>query len=303
MIKKCKGCGIILQNDNPDQAGYVIDLNMDYCERCFKTRNYNAKINSNMKVDNDSLVKKINENGSYVFFICDFLNICSEVINLYNSINCDKVFILSKSDLIPKNIVINDLLINLKNEYNLDDIIYCSSKNGNIGIIRKKLDEHKKSLFVGPTNAGKSTLINALFDSDITVSSNTNTTLGFLSFKHGDITIYDTPGFNLKNFIVTETSKNKINSISYQLNNKYYLQFLNIEISCNKDNNLTFYFNNIYKISKRRKLEEIKYDIIIPSNSDLIIKGLGFINIKKECKINVNLDNNLIEIRKSIIGK
>ena len=303
MTKKCLGCGVTLQDSDSSKDGYVRNLEMDYCERCFKIKNYNANINSNLKMDNETLVKKINENGSFVFFICDFLNICSEVIDLYNKINNSKVFILSKSDIIPKNIIIKDLIDNLKKEYNLNDIIYCSSKTNTVGVIKKLMEENKKCLFVGPTNAGKSSLINKLTNESITVSSNSNTTMDFMGFKYNDITIYDSPGFNLSLFIETKTSKNKINAVTYQLSNKYNLQFLDIELGFNKDNNITLYFNNIYKVSKRRKLEDKSYDIIIPRNSDLIIKGLGFINIKKECKANININPGLIEVRKSIIGK
>ena len=46
-------------------------------------------------------------------------------------------------------------------------------------------------------------------------------------------------------------------------------------------------------------LEQITLDI--PDNSDLIIKSLGFINIKKACKLTIYTYNkDLFEIRKSM---
>ena len=55
------------------------------------------------------------------------------------------------------------------------------------------------------------------------------------------------------------------------------------------------------KNTKFTDLEEKEYDI--PKNSDLVIKGLGFINIKKACKISINTNHHdLIEIRPSMYG-
>ena len=41
MIKKCIGCGSVLQDSHPDEIGYVTDLEKELCERCFKIRHYN----------------------------------------------------------------------------------------------------------------------------------------------------------------------------------------------------------------------------------------------------------------------
>ena len=38
MIKKCIGCGSVLQDSHPDEIGYVTDLEKELCERCFKNR-------------------------------------------------------------------------------------------------------------------------------------------------------------------------------------------------------------------------------------------------------------------------
>ena len=39
MVRKCIGCGSILQSDNKEELGYIISNKIDtanYCERCFK---------------------------------------------------------------------------------------------------------------------------------------------------------------------------------------------------------------------------------------------------------------------------
>ena len=40
MTKCCKGCGIVLQNEDDKALGYVPNLEADYCQRCFRIRHY-----------------------------------------------------------------------------------------------------------------------------------------------------------------------------------------------------------------------------------------------------------------------
>ena len=38
--KYCKGCGVKLQDENVLQEGYSVNLDQDYCQRCFRIKNY-----------------------------------------------------------------------------------------------------------------------------------------------------------------------------------------------------------------------------------------------------------------------
>ena len=40
-MNKCSGCGVLLQDKNSDELGFVKDLNQDLCERCFRIKHYN----------------------------------------------------------------------------------------------------------------------------------------------------------------------------------------------------------------------------------------------------------------------
>ena len=70
---------------------------------------------------------------------------------------------------------------------------------------------------------------------------------------------------------------------------------------------MTFYISNniiVEKVFEEKLIDKEKHTIKIPTNSDLIIKGIGFINIKKECDLIVNTSYiDLIEIRKSLFTK
>ena len=40
MIKKCSGCGVILQDIDINKEGYIQDIENEICERCFRLKNY-----------------------------------------------------------------------------------------------------------------------------------------------------------------------------------------------------------------------------------------------------------------------
>ena len=39
-IKRCSGCGVVLQDENVLQEGYTTSLENDICQRCFRMKNY-----------------------------------------------------------------------------------------------------------------------------------------------------------------------------------------------------------------------------------------------------------------------
>lgn len=304
MIKKCLGCGITLQSKSPYTLGYTPDMEKDYCERCFKITHYNAKIDADIKINNKELLARINSKGGFVFFLVDFLNIYEEVIDLFKSIELPKMLVITKADVIPKNIIKDKLLKKVKKLYDIkEDIIFSSVKTKeNLDYLKNIIKDKKQVFFVGLTNSGKSSLINHLIGANITVSKNCNTTLDFIPMHFDNFTIIDAPGFVSSSFIDGMSPKGIVKPLSYQLKNKYYLKFLNINLNMDIDNNLTMYINNNVKVEKRRCDDDFKNQLKVNNNVDFIIKGLGFINVKKGCLINFNIPRELIEVRESIVG-
>ena len=322
IIKKCLGCGSILQNEDDSKVGYVPYKNIDeanYCQRCFKLKNYNEKVMNEVLIDEDEVISIVNKSNSYVFFLIDFLNISEETLNTFKKIIVDKTLVISKSDLIFKDIKLDKVKDNFKDIYNINDnIIFLSTKkNYNVNSIFSILDKNnKKSCYIlGYTNAGKSTLINNLKkDNKILESTMPNTTLDFINIKINDYEIIDTPGFNLKNTFYNENEFNLIK----RMNPVYFVSPINYQVKDNQifliedrlylkgfnNNNITFYISNLIKIKKIYKDDEIIYkEINIDDNSDIVISSLGFINVKKNCKLLINEDlYNLISIRKSIFN-
>lgn len=300
-MTKCVGCGIKLQNKNVNEVGYTPNLNNELCERCFKLKNYNILTNKGINIDNDKLINKINELNTCVLFLVDFINLDSEVIDAYKKIKSKKILIITKADIIPKNIKYQKLIQNIKNIYEIkEDLILTSSKTKlNIKTITKICLEEKNICLAGFTNAGKSSLINALVGSDITVSKKSNTTQDFIKLNVDGINIYDAPGF-MSNINRENIPRSIIRPITYQFPSKHYLLIQDIKLNILENSNFTIYVGNEANIIRRKENENVECKIIVPKNSDVIIKGFCFINFKNTCMISLNTKD--YEIRPSIVG-
>lgn len=300
-MTKCVGCGIKLQEKDKNELGYTPNLNNALCERCFKLKNYNILTNKGINIDNDKLINKINELNTCVLFLVDFINLDSEVIEAYKKIKSKKILIITKADIIPKNIKYQKLIQNIKNIYDIkEDLILTSSKTKiNIKTITKLCLEEKNICLAGFTNAGKSSLINALVGSDITVSKKSNTTQDFIKLNVDGINIYDAPGF-MSNINRENIPRSIIRPITYQFPSKHYLLIQDIKLNILENANFTIYVGNEANIIRRKENENVECKIIVPKNSDVIIKGFCFINFKNTCMISLNTKD--YEIRPSIVG-
>lgn len=300
-MTKCVGCGIKLQEKDKNELGYTPNLNNELCERCFKLKNYNILTNKGINIDNDKLINKINELNTCVLFLVDFINLDSEAIDAYKKIKSKKILIITKADIIPKNIKYQKLIQNIKNIYDIkEDLILTSSKTKlNIKTITKICLEEKNICLAGFTNAGKSSLINALVGSDITVSKKSNTTQDFIKLNVDCINIYDAPGF-MSNINRENIPRSIIRPITYQFPSKHYLLIQDIKLNILENSNFTIYVGNEANIIRRKENENVECKIIVPKNSDVIIKGFCFIRFKNTCMISLNTKD--YEIRPSIVG-
>lgn len=330
MNKKCQGCGAELQCNKKDTKGYIPKDKIDsanYCERCFKIIHYNEKIITNLDNINEYIINEINKKAKYVYFLVDFLNINEETINTFKSIKTKKTLIISKLDIIPKSIKESVISKWLKEVYNIsEEIIYQSTKkNINTRAITRNLENQsiKECYVVGYTNAGKSTLINKLStlneleSKEITTSSIPNTTIDFIKIDlNENLSIIDSPGFTLNKAIYIDdafdlikriTPKSFLKPITYQVKDISSIIIENkIRIKSSINNSLTFYMSNdicIERVFEKNQslLDKEEITLKIPANSDLVIKSLGFINIKKECTLKINSEyKELFEIRDSM---
>lgn len=328
MIKKCIGCGITMQYSNPKELGYIKEEKYEdslYCERCFRMMHYNDNKIIDLIKTQEEIINTVNKTNNYVFFLSDLFNINEEMINTFKKIKTKKCLVISKMDLLPRSFKYSKITEWLKKTYKInEDIIFLSSKkNVNISKLFKILDDNnkKKCYMMGYTNAGKSTLINKILDKKdyINTSLIPNTTLDFINIKVGEYTIIDSPGFIMDNniyekeeldFVKKISAKKIIDPINYQLKKNASIIIENKIRITNLDdtNSFTLYMSNL--IDTKRVFDNNDYlceyelkTYHIKKNMDVVIKGLGFINIKKPTVINIYTNNhNLIELRKSFLG-
>jgi len=326
-MNKCLGCGTILQHDNPNLEGFVSKEGMDYCERCFRIKNY-GDYKSIVKDNNTfiNILKDINKTNSLVLLVVDIFNLPENFDIIVNNINNPILLVLTKRDLLPKSIY-DDRLLEYMDNYNLnllDKIIVSSSNNYQMDELINKIKTYKTDnnvYVVGYTNAGKSSLINKLIYNysnnlpTITTSMLPSTTLNNIEIQFDDnLTLIDTPGIleenSIDNFIDIKTlkmitPKSTIKPITYQIKSKQFIVIDNLVKLGLKDNNITIFGSNTLKIDryfKDKELELEKKQIEVDSNTDLVISGLGFIKFTKKEIIEISVLKGVkVYTRKSFI--
>ncbi len=316
MIKKCQGCGAVLQDKDSESLGYVPNLSKNICLRCFKMQNYGYKTLTNLNFTNENIITKINKTANLVFFLVDFLSISNETLTYFKSIKNPKILVMNKIDLLPKSFKFPKIKEFIKNYYDIvDDIIFISAKNKqSTRRILKIMSEYqtKKALLVGYTNSGKSTLINALTNKKLTTSYLPNTTLDFITIHiDSEHTLLDTPGLmpNTSLLDLNEYSllagKN-IKALTYQMKEDTIINILDkISMQTQNKNSVTVYLSDKINPTKVFKdtLNLPKTPMKINTNSDIIILGVCLINIKEPCDLILGIkDKDLIEIRPSIFS-
>ena len=332
MNKVCFGCGALMQSVDSKRLGYVNESKMDeaqYCERCFKIIHYNDKSVVKLNNVNSYVIETTNNLADYVYFLIDFLNLNKETLDIFKAIKKPKTLIISKSDIIPKSIKENVIISWLKKVYQIDSRIIFQSTKKNIST-KSLLDflkdnDYKVCYFLGFTNAGKSTLVNKLCQKNnkdvkkIATSYIPNTTIDFIEIElENGLKIIDSPGFVLSStfykddeFLLMDSvnPKNVLKPRTYQVKEISSILIEDkIRLKTNVKNSLTFYMSNNVLIERvfsnnTKLLDKEKIILDIPSNSDLVIYSLGFINIKKSCKLKIYTDiKDLIEVRDSMFG-
>lgn len=300
MIKKCMGCGVLLQDTDKDSLGYTPNMKNDYCMRCFRLKNYGEK--KEESIDVDSIFKRVNKASGMAFFLVDFLNINQNTINLFNQIKIPKALIISKSDTLRKEFKQDKIIQWLKEVYNTDTpVLFISNKPYIIShnIFKVMNEYHERTAYIlGMTNAGKSTFINGILKSnhihkEILASNKPNTTLDFIKIRVGEYTLIDTPGFSYENDHLPIINK-EIKPISLQVKAGTTLRIEDYQVYFKEDNRVVFYcFSEIKRVYQN--MIDHGYSYHLEANQDIIFPGIGFLNVKNECQILVNYEN--LEVR------
>ncbi|MBO7676478.1 MAG: hypothetical protein J6S49_03080, partial [Erysipelotrichaceae bacterium] len=107
-MRKCKGCGIQLQDREKGLPGYVVDLEQDYCQRCFRLSHYGdtTHFKSN-HVSNEKIYEIYSRYRNSLFvIIIDVLDALvlkdDDLLDVFRDYRT--LLIINKTDLLPENV-------------------------------------------------------------------------------------------------------------------------------------------------------------------------------------------------------
>lgn len=333
-MKKCKGCGAILQTNNQSDVGYVNNLEQDYCKRCFRLTHYGDISNFKTSyVNNEHIINiyKKYQNSIFVVIIDildSFVLEDDDLLDIFS--NYQTVLVINKTDILPSNInyskiekIITNKLFNLNKKYkNIKAAILTNKYENKFNEqFINLLDDLKTNtvVFAGRANAGKSSLINKLLNSNsLTSSIYPGTTLDEIEINYKDYIFVDTPGLvdinnysthlNLEKYKLSKIDKT-IKPQIFQLFEKqtyFYEGLFRVDIDPKNECSVSFYINNNNEIH-RCKYEngddyyqnhyhdftlKVKPLMINRYNINeyklFVIKGLGLIKINGKCSINIH---------------
>ncbi len=321
----CQGCGSKFQSSNQSGIGYIPKEKLKeskYCERCFKIIHYGESLVVLTPQEIDNIIETVNNDQKHVLFILDILSLNQDIIDVYHRINYPKTLIINKYDLLKHLIKPNKIKEFLFSYYKVNDnILFISSiNNHNVKEIIYYLEKYKinEAYLAGFINAGKSTILNTILGAynqnimSLTTSYIPHTTMNFINLKiNENLTLIDSPGFSYPTYLSENLEllkkidvKKKIRAVSYQMktNESLIIEDL-LNITFINNSNIIIYLSNKFKMKKGFKIKKYNLKLTIPADSDLVIKGVGFINFKNDTEIEVDLeDDSLIEIRPTIFG-
>lgn len=279
-MKKCKGCGVVLQNDNQSLPGFVPDLNHDYCERCFRLTHYgDTKYLKTNFVTNEKIIDIYNRYSSSLFVVViDILDgLCLKQDDLLETFkNYNVLLVINKTDLLPRNMtdkkidnIFSSILFSLSAKYK--NIKGCMLTNKFEDKFNEQffsfLSELKANrvVFAGRANAGKSSLINKVLGNNfITTTVYPGTTLQEIEIDYRGYIFIDTPGLvdsnnyathlNADKYKLTKIDKTiKPQSFQFYENQSYFYQGL-LRVDCFTESECTiqFFINNNNEIHRTK---------------------------------------------------
>ncbi len=205
-MKKCKSCGLSLQEEDETKLGYVVSMDQEYCQRCFRLKHYSQlSLDIKNEIKLEEVLAMVTKQSGLVLWLVDLWDLVGSMklpINRYLN-NREIVLVATKSDLLPRTLSSEKIKLFLKQQLKENGsvvkeicIIGNQGRQGKNELkeIIKKLATNKNVILLGNANSGKSTLLAALTQQEVLVSHFPGTTPILQAYSSEGYTYYDTPG-------------------------------------------------------------------------------------------------------------
>lgn len=278
MAIKCKGCGIALQVEHPDELGYSPKKEAEYCQRCFRMTHYDdVKISMKQGIDEDQVMEQAAKTKGLIVWVLDCFDLEAGMLKgmRRHFIGRDVILALTKCDLLPKTVTKEKLQRFLKQrckEWQFEPVAMAIVHQGNkedLQQLQELIELHRKNgnvLFMGKANAGKSTLLNGLLNNkDLTVTRYPGTTLDFNEINCGSWQLIDTPGLLNKQSLLFQVQDSDLKAVVpdsrikpqvFQLweNQSFAIGGLcRVDCFCTQSSSVIFYVSNRLTIHRGRQ--------------------------------------------------
>ena len=181
-MRVCKGCGAVLQDTDPQAAGYTPKIEADYCRRCFRLIHYDdLTVSMRTGIDPDAVLNEIAASDALVLWVVDLFDFEAGMIpGLSRKIgDRDILMVCAKRDILPETLshdkIARFVFGRLKEMgIYIKGLVMTSMNNEGIDEVRNAvslLRNGRDVIVMGRANAGKSTLLNHLAGETILASS------------------------------------------------------------------------------------------------------------------------------------
>lgn len=222
ITKYCKGCGVLLQNDDPQKEGYVVREEMEYCQRCFKMRHYNQQILFEQQISEEKVFDLLKQQEGHFIWIIDSIDLETALNSSFAGFLKDKSFsvIINKLDMFPLGVRTERIVSYVSyrlNEMHLhvENILTRGDGSDFRASFRDCFSDKTCNLIlIGLANSGKSTVINDLLGEEIlTVNRNPATTLNVNRIDFEEMKLVDTVGLKSERSMVSYLTDRQLRTV------------------------------------------------------------------------------------------
>lgn len=226
MLKRCSGCGVILQSELDSKPGYVKDLSHDLCLDCFNLKHY-SKVKS-VSIHTGEM-PQIKEEALIVYVLSvNHLSLRLKYRLERHFPNSNVILVINHIDTLQPSVNLNRMIKRIREEANalqmkfVDVIPVSALQNQYVDILIESMTYHQRNrnvYLVGFQNSGKSLLFKRIashFNIETTVLSGKKPGLTLDNFEipFNNHRLVDTPGIylpgSIANFLPYESYKDLI---------------------------------------------------------------------------------------------